>query len=84
MPPKRTTWDKAKVKHLLIIVGDDEKASRIEIGYDLGDLADATVSRAERKSLERPAPAQPPGPRFIAADALVASLIADVKALEGI
>lgn len=84
MPPKTTTWNKLKFRHILIIIGADDKPSRIETGYDLGDLADAAVSRAGLKSLERPAPAQPPGPRFNDADALAATLIADVKAQEGL
>ena len=78
MPAKITKWDKAKIGHVLIVLAADDTASRIEIGYDLSDQAEPTMSRHQTMSL------QPPGPRFAAAAALVATLIADVKAQEGL
>ena len=77
MPPKKTTWDKAQVRYVLVVV-EGTTAVRIEVGYDMGDVADAEAAKHEVEVL------LPPGPRFVAADALVAALIEDVKQEEGL
>ena len=78
MPPKRTTWDRQTLRHVLVIVGADGKASRIEVGYDMGDMGDPSAQRRETQSL------LPPGPRFATSDTLIAELQVGVKAQEGL
>ena len=77
MPAKVTTWNKAVVQHVLVLVKDDV-AVQIEIGYEMTDVADPGVKRREIETL------LPPGPRFAAADALVKPLVGDVRVEEGL
>lgn len=91
--PKTTTWDTVKWKHILLIPGDDQKCGRIEVVYNLGDGADVTASRDMPINMGREHPllaktiAQAiasTSPRLTVVDALVALLVADIKAQEGL
>ena len=77
MPAKVTTWNKATVQHILVLVKNDV-AIRIEVGYEMSDAADSTVKRYETEVL------LPPGARFAAADALVKALVGDIRVDEGL
>ena len=44
MPPKVTTWNKATIRHVLLVVENDSVV-RIEVGYSMEDAADSAVHR---------------------------------------